>query len=151
MNWTNDRVELLKKLWMEGLSASQIAAELGEVTRNGVIGKIHRLKLGGRAKTGSVSETQRQAGRSGRSRTKRHTPKMAEVPSSKKEEHDQEETGHTSEEIFIPANERVALLELKDSVCKWPIGDPLLPDFHFCGKWSGKSPYCEFHARRAYH
>ena len=49
--WTDERVELLKKLWTEGLSASQIAAELGNVTRNAVIGKVHRLGLSGRAKT----------------------------------------------------------------------------------------------------
>ncbi len=50
MNWTDERVELLKKLWADGLSASQIAAELGGVTRNAVIGKVHRLGLSGRAK-----------------------------------------------------------------------------------------------------
>ena len=54
MGWTDERVELLKKLWMEGLSASQIAGILGEgVTRNAVIGKVHRLKLSGRAKPAS--------------------------------------------------------------------------------------------------
>ncbi len=51
MNWTDERVELLKKLWSEGLSASQIAAQLGGVSRNAVIGKVHRLKLSGRGKT----------------------------------------------------------------------------------------------------
>ncbi|WP_282892177.1 GcrA family cell cycle regulator, partial [Xanthobacter autotrophicus] len=51
MSWTDERVELLKKLWSEGLSASQIATELGEVTRNAVIGKVHRLGLSGRAKS----------------------------------------------------------------------------------------------------
>ena len=51
MGWTDERVELLKKLWAEGLSASQIAAELGGVTRNAVIGKVHRLGLAGRAKS----------------------------------------------------------------------------------------------------
>ena len=52
MSWTDERVELLKKLWNQGLSASQIAAELGGgVTRNAVIGKVHRLGLSGRAKT----------------------------------------------------------------------------------------------------
>ncbi len=51
MNWTDERVELLKKLWNEGLSASQIAAQLGGVSRNAVIGKVHRLKLSGRGKT----------------------------------------------------------------------------------------------------
>jgi GcrA cell cycle regulator len=47
MSWTNERVELLKKLWGDGLSASQIAGELGGVTRNAVIGKVHRLGLSG--------------------------------------------------------------------------------------------------------
>ena len=50
LNWTDDRVELLKKLWSEGLSASAIATALGGVTRNAVIGKVHRLGLSGRAK-----------------------------------------------------------------------------------------------------
>ena len=53
MTWTDERVELLKKLWADGLSASQIAAELGGVTRNAVIGKVHRLGLSGRAKSSS--------------------------------------------------------------------------------------------------
>ncbi len=51
MSWTDERVERLKKLWNEGLSASQIAADLGGVTRNAVIGKVHRLGLSGRAKS----------------------------------------------------------------------------------------------------
>jgi GcrA cell cycle regulator len=53
MGWTEERVELLKKLWADGLSASQIAAQLGGVTRNAVIGKVHRLSLSGRAKQAS--------------------------------------------------------------------------------------------------
>src|SRR5829696_2799775 len=55
MSWTDERVELLKKLWSDGLSASQIAAELGGITRNAVIGKVHRLGLSGRAKSPSSS------------------------------------------------------------------------------------------------
>ena len=55
MSWTDERVELLKKLWADGLSASQIAAELGGITRNAVIGKVHRLGLSGRAKSPSSS------------------------------------------------------------------------------------------------
>ncbi len=51
MTWTDERVEQLKKLWEDGLSASQIAAELGSITRNAVIGKVHRLGLSGRAKS----------------------------------------------------------------------------------------------------
>ena len=53
ISWTDDRVEQLKKLWESGLSASQIAAELGNITRNAVIGKVHRLGLSGRAKSPS--------------------------------------------------------------------------------------------------
>ena len=53
LTWSDDRVEQLKKLWEAGLSASQIAAELGNVTRNAVIGKVHRLGLSGRAKSPS--------------------------------------------------------------------------------------------------
>ena len=54
MSWTDERVELLKKLWADGLSASQIATKLGEVTRNAVIGKVHRLGLAGRATTSRI-------------------------------------------------------------------------------------------------
>jgi GcrA cell cycle regulator len=55
-------------------------------------------------------------------------------------------------EIFIPPEERIGLLALTEKTCKWPIGDPLLADFHFCGHDSEESaPYCKFHAKRAYH
>ena len=53
MSWTDERVETLKKMWGEGQSASQIAKELGGVTRNAVIGKVHRLGLSNRAGTGA--------------------------------------------------------------------------------------------------
>lgn len=49
LSWTDERVTALKKLWLDGLSASQIAKQLGGVTRNAVIGKVHRLGLSGRA------------------------------------------------------------------------------------------------------
>ena len=50
MSWTNERIELLQKLWLEGWSASRIAGELAHaITRNAVIGKVYRLGLSGRA------------------------------------------------------------------------------------------------------
>jgi GcrA cell cycle regulator len=55
MSWTDERVELLKKMWAEGQSASQIAKELGGVTRNAVIGKVHRLGLSNRSTTAPAS------------------------------------------------------------------------------------------------
>jgi GcrA cell cycle regulator len=55
MSWTDERVETLKKMWGEGQSASQIAKELGSVTRNAVIGKVHRLGLSNRVGAGPVA------------------------------------------------------------------------------------------------
>ena len=55
-------------------------------------------------------------------------------------------------ELFIPVEQRLTLLQLSEHTCKWPIGDPLTPDFYFCGQHSNEGkPYCEFHSRRAYH
>ena len=64
MSWTDERVALLSKLWADGLSASQIAAELGGITRNAVIGKVHRLGLSGRAKSPSSSSPRPRKARS---------------------------------------------------------------------------------------
>ena len=56
------------------------------------------------------------------------------------------------QELFIPVEERLSLLQLNESTCKWPIGDPLTADFFFCGGHAEENkPYCEFHSRRAYH
>jgi GcrA cell cycle regulator len=63
MTWTDERVETLKRLWTDGLSASQIAAELGGITRNAVIGKVHRLGLSGRAKSPSSAAPRARQGR----------------------------------------------------------------------------------------
>jgi GcrA cell cycle regulator len=63
MTWTDERVETLKRLWTDGLSASQIAAELGGITRNAVIGKVHRLGLSGRAKSPSSAAPRPRHGR----------------------------------------------------------------------------------------
>lgn len=174
MSWTDERVEVLKKLWMEGLSASQIAGELGQgVTRNAVIGKVHRLKLSGRAKPATSAARARPANRTPRrpsssggssssssmSGMKRRTsvnsaPVMGATALKPSEDAEMEVYVAPSQiqEIFIPEAERIGLLGLSEDTCKWPIGDPLNPDFHFCGQHSleGK-PYCEFHSRRAYH
>jgi GcrA cell cycle regulator len=170
MGWTEERVELLKKLWLEGLSASQIAGILGEgVTRNAVIGKVHRLKLSGRAKPASTP----RARTPGRSAPRRHTSvgsatrsigmmkprSMGSAPmhgaTALKISEEFEADLYVApqvEELVIPVEERKSLLQLNEQTCKWPIGDPLNSDFYFCGQHSleGK-PYCDFHSRRAYH
>jgi len=153
MAWTDERVELLKKLWAEGLSASQIAGRLGGVTRNAVIGKVHRLGLSGRA-TSSRSSAPRPR--------RAHAPRQHRAPSltfgtrgnvalkpSYEAEYDPEPV--PVEELVIPLHERASILTLKESMCRWPIGDPAEEDFHFCGrKKVGALPYCEHHARMAY-
>lgn len=172
MGWTDERVELLKKLWMEGLSASQIAAELGEgVTRNAVIGKVHRLKLSARAKPTNTAPRSRPAARpsalrrpstsSSSTSTMNSKPRvsmsrpqvMGATALAASPEMDTElYVAPAAAELFIPEDKRLNLLQLSESTCKWPIGDPLTKDFYFCGQHSLESgPYCEFHSRRAYH
>ncbi len=165
MNWTDERVEKLKKLWSEGLSASQIAAQLGGVSRNAVIGKVHRLSLPGRAKAGGTAAA---------SRTKRPTsapraPNYAARPVTTtrtvttrpagatvmKEEVEMEYVPSQELEpvsnVVVPMSRRLVLTQLTDRTCKWPIGDPMKEEFHFCGNDSPEAaPYCAFHAKLAY-
>ena len=79
MSWTDERVELLKKMWGEGQSASQIAKELGGVTRNAVIGKVHRLGLSNRATSGSATKAAPKEAKNAASKPKA-APKKAPKP-----------------------------------------------------------------------
>ena len=175
MNWTDERVERLKKLWAEGLSASQIAAQLGGVSRNAVIGKVHRLSLPGRAKAGGSAPAA--------ARPKRPAvaprPAAAPAPATLAQEPQRSQAPRPAvratgtmvihetqpsnvallDEALQPANtnaaspssRRLALTQLTDRTCKWPIGDPMKDEFHFCGNDApDTSPYCTFHARLAY-
>jgi GcrA cell cycle regulator len=152
MSWNDERVELLKRLWSEGLSASQIAGRIGSVTRNAVIGKVHRLGLSGRATT---------------TRMKSHRPRTRPVPAKRPPAKPRfTNVGNTAlralyqdaepyvapvEELVIPMAERRSIQSLEECSCRWPIGDPQEADFHFCGKTKVAGlPYCEFHARRAF-
>ncbi|MCT4655773.1 MAG: GcrA cell cycle regulator [Cohaesibacter sp.] len=159
MSWTDERVELLKKLWTDGLSASQVAAELGGVTRNAVIGKVHRLGLSGRAKTTTTTQRARRS-RSQTSRPARQTSASAPTvgatalkaeakpqaaPQAKPKEKPQEDA------VVVPISKRASILTLTENTCKWPIGDPGDGDFHFCGhKSEAGAPYCKYHAEIAY-
>ncbi len=156
MSWTDDRVELLKKLWAEGLSASQIAGQLGGVTRNAVIGKVHRLGLSGRATTSRVKSTRARKNKAGRANT---APRLGLFSNSNSALRTLSSPDGPKEEPFrsqyvelvIPEEERVDLVDLKEDQCKWPIGDPQENDFHFCGKSKSEGgPYCEYHAQIAF-
>ena len=153
MGWTDERVELLKKLWADGLSASQIAAELGGVTRNAVIGKVHRLGLSGRA-TSSRSSNPRPR-RTHVPRANRASSLMfgtrGNVALKPQYEAEFDLVPQPLQELVIPLHERATIMTLKEAMCRWPIGDPGEPDFHFCGrKKCGTLPYCDHHARMAY-
>ena len=162
MNWTDERVERLTKLWAEGLSASQIAAQLGGVSRNAVIGKVHRLNLPGRAKSGGSStqaRTKRPAPaprpQSYQSRpAARPVPRMANAVQVKEDADSElvvQQTRQVATDVVVPISRRLELTQLTDRTCKWPIGDPLTDEFHFCGNDAGEAaPYCTYHARLAY-
>jgi len=165
MSWTDERVELLKRLWTEGLSASQIAGRLGNgVTRNAVIGKVHRLNLSGRAPQprSSVPRPRRtrepsHPGHPGRSTPSIHLPTTGATalkPSLRAEMQPRALPVPEPQPlrlVDLPKDGRVTILHLSDKTCKWPIGDPGAEDFCFCGhKPRDSSPYCEYHARLAY-
>ncbi len=159
--WTDERVEQLKKLWSDGLSASQIAAELGNVTRNAVIGKVHRLGLSGRAKSAAQPAAPRNsAPRKAPARSPSH-PMAAPAPTrgahalapdfTPDAETEAEAAPVLSEDVVIPFSERVTIMDLREYMCRWPMGDPTSPDFRFCGARSQTGlPYCSPHARIAY-
>lgn len=149
MSWTDERIEQLKQLWENGLTASQIADKLGGgLSRNAVIGKAHRLGLKARpspVKTGEgavveASETPAPAVAApaaavpAPTEAPRPKPAAPRVPSAA--------TGGSG---------KTSLLDLNDKICKWPIGHPGEPDFHFCGKPAQPSfPYCGEHCAVAY-
>ena len=180
MSWTDERVEQLRKLWLDGKSASQIAAELSNgITRNAVIGKVHRLGLSGRVKSpsqaaprprpakpqaspshssGSGSGASHGSGASAGMIQRSQTAPRQSMPMSRgatalayAPRADLEPVLRPTEEVVIPMSERVTIMELKESMCRWPLGDPATPEFRYCGS---KSPigdtYCGHHARIAY-
>ena len=131
MSWTDERVALLKKLWGEGKTAAEIAKELGGVTRNAVIGKAHRLKLSNR-----VSPIQQN--------NKKVTKAPEEKPVAKMSPSNMNGESH----IKVKG---VKMADLKERMCRWPIGDPRDEDFHLCGCDAVPGlPYCVDHAKIAY-
>jgi GcrA cell cycle regulator len=149
MTWTDERVELLKKLWADGLSASQIAGELGGITRNAVIGKVHRLGLSGRAKSPSSSAPRVRKPRSHMLRVGRPAMRGNTALALAYEMEPEPEIEHYDN--IIPMGQRRTLLELNENTCRWPIGDPASAEFFFCGGTPiAGLPYRAHHARIAY-
>ncbi|HEY1225444.1 MAG TPA: GcrA family cell cycle regulator [Brevundimonas sp.] len=146
--WTEDRVGALKKLWLEGQSASQIAKQLGGgVTRNAVIGKVHRLGLSGRA---APSQPARATYRPTRPRVaapaQPSPPRRIEAAQPRPMA-----VAPTPPQPPIPDLPGTAtVLTLGAHMCKWPIGDPSSQEFSFCGRRASEGVYCVEHARVAY-
>ena len=162
MNWTDERVELLKKLWADGLSASQIAGQLGGVSRNAVIGKVHRLKLSSRgrataspARQKKTQQTASSVKSSSRSATVSRSMTTSIGATALQAQFDVEPIARhvlrPVENVVVPISRRLQLIQLNERTCKWPNGDPLTEDFHFCGNDSAETgPYCNYHARIAF-
>ncbi|WP_195821682.1 GcrA family cell cycle regulator [Roseobacter sp. MH60115] len=178
MSWTDERVEMLKKMWGEGQSASQIAKELGGVTRNAVIGKVHRLGLSNRATASATAKQEPKAKPAPKAEAKpKPVPKAAE-PAAKVEAEPAVPKPLPARKQIIPAGQplppqpsaneispealakvseiekkakKLSLMELTERTCKWPVGDPATEDFWFCGLpvQQGK-PYCEAHVGVAF-
>lgn len=157
MAWTDERVETLKKLWADGLSASQIAKQLGGVTRNAVIGKVHRLGLSGRA--APSRPVRRPVARPAAARTPR--PAAAATPAPRAPADTAAAPAPAPAPVqTLPApvdakrmanGEYATVLTLREGMCKWPIGDPSDAEFRFCGRSTRPGgAYCEAHAQLAY-
>ena len=177
MEWTEQRIDILRKLWGQGQTASQIAAILGGITRNAVIGKAHRLGL-----TGRPSPIKREAGASPQPRRRAATPTRrlpgASQPGqvhgqplpqphgvSAAQHHHQAQAALRSEAPLEnltreapvaptpkPQTSHRTASHVGTRTCSWPMGDPKQPGFHFCGEPAemGK-PYCANHCHLAYH
>ena len=163
MSWTDERVEILKKMWGDGQSASQIAKELGGVTRNAVIGKVHRLGLSNRAGSGGAASTPKAdakpkpapkaepkvkaapkpapATKSAEpvAETKPAVPLRKQIIPAGQPLPPQPSANEISPEALAKVNEvekkarKISLMELTERTCKWPVGDPATDDFWFCG------------------
>lgn len=160
MSWTDERIEQLKKLWADGLSASQIANQIGGVSRNAVIGKVHRLKLSSRGRTPTTPSRPKKPAKTaitGRA-PMRPVPTRGPIAVGATAlaidpfaEAAVQPVARPAVEVIAPPSRQLKLVELTERTCKWPIGDPLHEEFHFCGNDTAETgPYCGYHARVAY-
>jgi GcrA cell cycle regulator len=137
-SWSDDRVKTLTRLWQDGASASQIARSLGGVTRNAVIGKVHRLGLSGRAQPSAPGARPARPARPARTRAARRVaqtrpwsaPALAVGP--------------------LPEVGLATIVSVRRTQCRWPIGEPMADDFSLCGRPVGRGAYCAAHGALAY-
>lgn len=150
-DWTDDRVSDLKKLWSSGLSASEIAAELGTMTRNAVIGKINRLGLSGRLKYPRRSNE----GQPRKPRIKAQTVHYPHNLRAAKARRSMPPKICDEPLAPPPPNAPDPMLysvrQISDQTCRFPHGDPKTDHFGYCGHApTNGTPYCEYHQRVMY-
>ncbi len=208
MSWTEERIEKLKDLWSKGMTASQIAEELGGVSRNAVIGKAHRLDLQSRPSPVKGGDGEAAAKPEPRKAAPRAAPKAAPTPPAApppppaqakapppppaadaevnaamplpnragaapananfrsigpggfvRQSPGEQSAPSTPAppRRLVPAKPsaeiagKTSLLDLNDRICKWPLGHPGEPDFHFCGDPVNPGfPYCVAHCGQAF-
>lgn len=152
--WTEERIGLLRKLWGQGLSASQIAGRIGGVTRNAVIGKVHRLGLARRVTTTHAprqpngvalpfrpTRVQIPTGAAAKNKANARPPKVRRADSVAAK------TILASIKAAFPCD----ILEVGSHQCRWPYGDPKEEGFHLCGRQKCKgTSYCGPHADVAF-
>ena len=138
MSWTPERENKLKELWKKGHSGSQIAAILGDTTRNAVIGKAHRLKLQARSVSTKAPVKQNTE--------KNNTTEIKNQKLGRKARF----RALLLDKSFERENPK-KLEELDDKTCRWPIGHPYEDKFYFCGRTPmEKFPYCKLHVLYAF-
>ncbi len=145
MDWTEERTTALKTLWLEGLSASQVARKLGGgVSRNAVIGKVHRMGLAGR----DVPTAPRALGGLSPRRSSKPRNTASALPNGPPRAPRPAQLAPPAP-LDLPPTANI--LTLAEDTCRWPIGDPQEEGFGFCGRTcSTDGPYCAGHARRAF-
>lgn len=207
MSWTDERIDQLKAMWEKGLTASQIAEELGGVSRNAVIGKAHRLGLQSRPSPVKANEAPKKAAPARKpapapeAEAPRAAAPVAPPPPARPAPvataapaaapataapapaadaapappqvrivsvgpggflrqgpgDQQAPIPPAPPRRLVPAKPsadiagKTSLLDLTERICKWPMGHPGEPDFHFCGEAVNPGfPYCVEHCGRAY-
>lgn len=158
-HWTAEQSETVRKLWDSGMAASRIAATMGGAfTRNMIIGRVHRMGLPGRATTDNKHGRpgNQKTGNYGKPRQKaaqgasRPAPRIVSLKHA--EASPEPAQPHVEPvAVAIPISRRVTIVELGLGDCRWPLGDPLAPEFRYCGtKCDPAKPYCVAHHRMAF-
>ena len=149
MSWTDERVTMLRQLWGEGKTAAEIAKILGGVTRNAVIGKAHRLKLSGRVSP--IQQNTRPETVISRNRLSHSSsPPSSDARPQRALARELAAPMIPRVEEYIPGK-GVNLIDLRERMCRWPLGDPQDENFRFWGCESHPElPYCDYHVKVAY-